>query len=288
MSGALPSLLETAAKIVPRRVRLLLYRLGPVTDLLRRVVNRSVPRGVHPVQIAAGELTGKWLLLDLQVDKDFWLGHYEPELAAAIRRFVPAGAVAYDLGANVGYTALLLAQAVGPGGQVIAFEPLPANLDRLRQAARLNGVESLVTIVPAAVGARRERAEFHIHTSGAMGRLDHGSGREPPFVGSTTVEVVALDDFVFSQGYPAPQAAKLDLEGGEGPALQGMARLLSLRRPILLLEIHGDQAAAEVVRELERAGYSLHAMSSGYPSLAGRPPSALPRHVVALPDGVAP
>jgi FkbM family methyltransferase len=259
-----------------------LYRLGPVTGWVRRALNRAVPAGIHPVQIASGDLAGSWLVLDLQVDKDLWLGTYEPEMAAAIRRFVQPGAVAYDLGANIGYTALLLARAVGPSGQVFAFEPLTGNVKRLRHAVTLNALDPRITVVPIAVGGHSGPAAFRVHASGGMGRLEEGAGRQDGFVAATSVDVVTLDDFVFREGHAAPEAVKMDLEGGEGAALQGMSRLLRQQRPCLLIELHGAQAAAAVRGELRAAGYRLHRMQPGYPETDSDGPEKLPKHVVAL------
>jgi FkbM family methyltransferase len=276
------SLVAGAAARLPGGARQWLYRLGPLTRWLRRTINRTVPSGVHPCQVAAGELRGEWLLLDLQVDKDLWLGTYEPEVAQAIRRFTPPSGTAYDLGANVGYMSLLFAKTLGPAGRVFSFEPLPGNVARLRQAIALNDLESRITLVPAAVGAATGTARFRVHASGSMGRLDSGAGRDDGFVGDIPVDVVRLDDFVLAPDHPAPDVVKIDLEGGEGLALAGMERLLRQARPRLLIEVHGPQAAAEVSRRLAAAGYRLHRMQAGYPSLAPGDPARLPKHIVAL------
>lgn len=277
-----PWLIHVAAAVarrMPTGARLALYRLGPLTRLLRRALTRAAARGVHPVQVASGELQGKWLLLDLQVDKDLWLGTYEPHLADVIRRFTPPGGVAFDLGANVGYITLLLAETVGDAGRVYAFEPLPANLDRLRRAVALNHLEGCIEIVAAAVGERSGAGTFQIHASGGMGRLRGGEGRSADFVDSLEVEVIALDDFVFERGNPPPDLVKVDLEGGEGRALRGMSRLLKTERPVLLVELHGGAAQKSVDAILEQAGYATEQLRPDAPGL----PGDKPRHIVALP-----
>lgn len=254
MASGLLSLAARAARWLPESARMALYRLGPITRGLRTALNRAAPHGIQAVQIAAGDLAGRWLLLDLQVDKDLWLGTYEPDVAAEIRRLAPGGAVAYDLGANVGYTSLLMADAVGSEGRVIAFEPLPSNLDRLRQAVALNRLEGIIEIVEAAVGDSDGPAEFRIHRSGSMGRLE---ARRPDAENADRimVDVLRLDSFVYGQRHPEPSLVKLDVEGGEVAALRGMMRVLNEARPVLLVELHGPEAAAEVFAVLERAGY---------------------------------
>jgi len=77
------------------------------------------------VQVAAGGLQGLRLSLDMQTEKDYWLGTYEPELQAAVADLVKPGMQVYDVGANIGYVSLLLARRVGAAGHVYAFEALP-------------------------------------------------------------------------------------------------------------------------------------------------------------------
>jgi len=287
MRSRLLRLASGAARRLPLGMRLSLYRLGPITRLIRSTLTRAAPAGVGPVTVAAGDLAGMTLWLDLQVDKDLWLGTYEPEVSAAIRRFARPGAVAYDLGANVGYTTLLLARAVAPGGRVFAFEPLETNLERLRRAVARNGLEAVVSVVPCAVGARRGREMFLVHASGGMGRLESATGRREKFEASIAVEAVTLDDFVFGQGHPAPSVVKIDLEGGEVESLQGARRLLRETRPVLLVELHGPSAAAEVVRLLGSAGYGVHVMSRGYPMLEPDRAGRAPKHIVGIAGGHA-
>ena len=115
-----------------------IYCIKPLARLVRRGLNAAAPQGLSQATIAAGRLAGATLLLDMQIEKDYWLGAYEPELQDAIGRHIRPGMVVYDVGANVGYISLMLARAVGESGRVLAFEPLPANAERIRRNAALN------------------------------------------------------------------------------------------------------------------------------------------------------
>ncbi|HSB88838.1 MAG TPA: FkbM family methyltransferase [Anaerolineales bacterium] len=246
-----------AARALPPGMSRAFYRLGPLTRWIRLLLNRAAPQGIAPVVIAGGDLAGVQLLLDLQVDKDLWLGTYEPEVTRAVRLLVHPGMTAYDLGANIGYVTMLLAKAVGETGRVVAVEPLPANLDRLRAAVELNRMEHRIRVVPKAVGAAGGPARFLVHRSPGMGRLEAGSGRGPGFESAIDTEVVSLDDLVHEQDFPRPDVIKIDLEGGEVDALQGMRRILLEARPVLLIETHGQAEARGVWDLLTAAGYSL-------------------------------
>ncbi len=284
MGPWLLNLTAAVARRMPVRARLALYRLGPLTRGLRRALNLAAPHGVRAVRVASGPLAGTWLLLDLQVDKDLWLGNYEPDLAREILRLTTPGSVAYDLGANVGYTTFLLARGVGPTGRVIAFEPLPENVARLGEAIALNGMADRIEVVAAAVGEASGPRQFLVHASGAMGRLRSPSGPDGGSERSIEVETVSLDGYVFEQGHPAPSLVKVDLEGGEGSALRGMERVLREIRPILAVEIHGPQARQEVDTVLRRAGYLVEPLRPGGAATgSGRPPV----HILAFPPGTA-
>jgi len=57
---------------------------------------------------------------------------FEPDVANLFVRVLGEGDVAVDIGANIGFLTVLAAILVGPTGHVVAFEPGPENLERLR------------------------------------------------------------------------------------------------------------------------------------------------------------
>ncbi len=255
------------AGALPQGARDFLYRLGPVSGGIRTVLTRAAPDEIVPIEIAAGPLAGMRLELDLRAEKDFWLGTYEPALLEAIEHFVGPKLTVYDVGANIGYISLALARAVGPSGQVVAFEPLPANLVRLRANMDLNSEGSRVQVVGAAVGARLAEAAFMVHKSGGMGKLQSAKGRQAEYEGSIPVEVIALDEWTKDNRDAAPGLIKIDVEGGEAAVLEGLKSMLKSDRPTILIELHGPEATSEVQNILASAGYTLHAAKDGYPRL---------------------
>jgi FkbM family methyltransferase len=257
---------EFAARVLPVPVKQALYRWPAISGVIRRGLNRAVDPGMKEVTVAAGGLAGMRLSLDLQTEKDYWLGTYEPALQAAIRDWVRTGMVAYDIGANIGYLTLLLARQVGAEGRVYAFEALPANLERLAGNLALNSLEEKVSVVNAAVADRSAPTQFLVGPSGGMGKAAGSAGRrEIAYTDTITVSGIALDDFVYNDGNPAPQVVKMDIEGGEVLALPGMKRLLSVARPLVFLELHGPESAQVAWERLTGAGYQICRMQPGYP-----------------------
>jgi FkbM family methyltransferase len=260
--------------------------MGPLTVLLRRVLNMAAPEGWADVRVAGGDLAGARLVLDLLQEKTLWLGTYEPQVQAAIRRLARPGMVCYDLGANLGYLSLLLARATAPNGLVFAFEPLPSNYERLRSHIEMNGLADRVRAYPLAVSDTPGRAKFQVHASGGMGKIEGAAGRSANYRDIVEVETLDLDQFVYGQGHPPPDLIKVDVEGAEGLVLAGMRRILGSARPSLLIEVHGPEAAQVTWDLLIAARYRLHRMQPGYPLVESWEALPWKVYLVALPEGV--
>ena len=261
-------LAEWSARKLPETVKRQLYTIPGLAHLLRRVLNRAAPTGESEVVIASGGLAGFHMLLDLQREKDYWLGTYEPDLQAAVVEFVKPGMVVFDVGANIGYISLLLARQVGETGKVFSFEALPTNLERLRQNILLNDFPQRIEIIPAAVVESSRTVRFLVGPSTGMGKADGSAGRmEYDYQDSLSVNGLSLDSFIDDLGHPPPQVIKLDIEGGEVLALPGMRRLLKKNRPLILMELHGPLSAKVAIDEFSMADYQLKAMEPGFPDI---------------------
>ena len=262
------SFASLVARLLPLPVKQALYRFPPLARFIRGSINASVEDGLSVIEVAAGDLKGYRVLLDLKSEKSRWLGTYEPELQAALGEFLHAGMVIYDVGANIGYITLMLARHTGPDGHVFAFEALPANVDRIRENLALNR-QSNVSVVPAAVADKGGQVRFYVHASVGMGKAAGSAGRrDEQYQAEIDVPGLSLDEFVYQQGNPAPQVVKMDIEGGEVLALPGMARILREAHPLMLLELHGPESEKAAWECLVGAGYALYTMESGYPRIA--------------------
>jgi len=206
-----------------------------------------------PLRVLSGPLAGRrWL--STSANHGCWLGTYERELQHLLVRTLKRGDVFYDVGANVGFFSLLAAVLVGPAGRVVAFEPLPRNIDLLRANLGLNAVAN-VDIVTAAVAEKAGSTLFATEGSPSMGSIDAPQGIEVP--------VVALDELVAKGEIPLPAAIKMDIEGAESRALSGARKILETHRPILFLSTHGYRQHEECTRLLGELGYHVHMWRDG-------------------------
>ncbi len=189
----------------------------------------------------------------------YLLGTSEPQEQAILERHLGPGSVFYDIGANVGFFAVLAGGLVGATGSVWAFEPAPASAARARANAQRNGFAH-VTVVEAAVGASRGRATLTFGASSAEDRLDGGAQE-----GGVVVDVIGVDEWRAECGAPPPTLVMIDVEGAELDVLEGMRATLERHRPTIVCEVHwlGEKFTGYVARELQPLGYELAAVGGG-------------------------
>jgi FkbM family methyltransferase len=284
ISNPILNLASFVARVLPQPLINSIYRINPVARILRLILNRFSPEGLVPVSVAGGKLTGKNMVLDMHLEKDYWLGTYEPALMSVIADMVKPGMIAYDIGANIGYITLMLAQAVGVNGHVYAFEALDMNVKRLEKNLKINEIERQVTVILAAVAAHSGEARFHVGPSIGMGKLEGSVGRKAiTYRDSVIVKSITLDDFIYLEGNRKPDIIKFDIEGGEVLAIQGMERILEELRPILLIELHGLEAAKEIWEKLMMFDYRFYKMESGKPIIKSLEELAWKSYVIAMP-----
>jgi FkbM family methyltransferase len=212
----------------------------------------GLARRFHPPDDRVGLFQtpdGLRLQLDLNTYPDCCMafGLYELDTARVLRRLLRAGDTFIDCGANIGYFSLLAAKAVGPTGRVHAFEPQPDNRRRLAAHAAANGLESIITIHPAALSDGPGAVRLHTYDNPAA---NHGQSTMFVLPGTEThsvsVETVRLDDYLPGV---TPRLIKLDIEGAEPLAISGMTETLRRHQPAVIMELNAPTLA--------RAGFSV-------------------------------
>jgi FkbM family methyltransferase len=155
-------------------------------------------------------------------------GYYESEVFEALRPWLGAGAVFWDIGANFGLHSVT-AKLLAPATQVFAFEPNPTMITEIEANARLNRVE--LTVLPCALAESAGPRTFHVNDGGNAGMSTLHAWDGGHYDRQITVECARGDELVAAGRVPAPTVIKLDVEGGEAAVLAGLGSLL--RRPEL-------------------------------------------------------
>lgn len=181
------------------------------------------------------------------------LGTTEVDFQQLLASLLQPGQTFYDVGAHVGFFTVLGGRLVGAGGRVVAFEPLPANVQALRHNVELNDFAH-VRVVDAAVANTMGTLELQLVGNSTGPKLAL-AGRDAGSKGSVQVATVALDAWLRETGERPPDLLKIDVEGAEIEVIQGMRETIERTRPRILCEMHGRNR--EYVELMTSLGYDV-------------------------------
>lgn len=181
--------------------------------------------------------------------------NYEREIRL-LPRWVKAGDLVVDVGANMGQYSTALSRLVGPTGLVVAFEASPSTAALTRRILAGTGVE----LHACALSDHAGTVELELFAD-AAGNLIRGhtrvkgddTGRTP--ARRETAQVRTLDE-VIKDRKSAVRFMKIDVEGHELSVLAGARQVLSQDRPMLLIEANGEANFLRLEELLKPLGYA--------------------------------
>jgi len=229
----------------------------------------AYPEVLTHERVEVAELDGFRLQVNLAEHQGagaYFLG--ETVVPAWLPRLLRPGDACLDVGANAGVFALSLAQGVGPGGRVVAFEPNPALAGRFLASVALNPrLETTLELDTRAV-ADVDGAQVTFYPS-----LDpHNSGTSSLVRGAhgTTeahalqVETTTLDSAASARGISAVRFCKVDVEGVEERVLRGAAGLLARQAVDLwFIEMRRGEPPEGQLLEAGYAGFGVRGRGGG-------------------------
>ena len=165
-------------------------------------------------------------IFDLSINK-IW----EPNETSTVKKNVNTDDIVLDIGANIGYYTLLLAQLVGPKGKVYAFEPDPKNFELLEKNVTINNYKNVV-LIQKAVSNNNAKTKLFLSEDRAQNRIFDSSN--DGMSNNIEVETITLDQF-FKDIAQSIDFIKMDVEGTEFRVIQGMLEILHKTPKIKIL-----------------------------------------------------
>lgn len=161
---------------------------------------------------------------------------YEPEVAALCLAAAKDETTVFDVGANIGISALPLLMA-RPNLRVVSLEPSPNTapyLARTHAGCAHAGRWELVT--RAASDRPAKRTPFHVNSPGNDALDGIRDTRRATGGRTVDVETTTLDQEWESRHRPPVSLLKVDVEGAETLVFAGARELLRACRPVILCE----------------------------------------------------
>jgi FkbM family methyltransferase len=246
----------------------------------------ALPKDIEPTLVRAGILRYSPVPIDLpwggkmKLDPSDFVARIligsgrweEPEwdwIAAGLKE----GDVFVDVGAHHGAFSLRASQAVGPAGQVIAVEPDPGTLARLRENIELNRYAN-IRVEPVAFGDQAGTMTLYVVSGQAVSlsektALSLARGGQMQRV---EVPIIPMDQALGDLNGARISVIKVDVEGAETIVLRGAANTIKTHRPAVVVET--------IPAQLENMGSSLDELSTllrsyGYQQVAATAGNAL-------------
>jgi FkbM family methyltransferase len=157
------------------------------------------------------------LSLEDYIQRNVYLGTYEPYESALIRKFLTPGMTFMDVGANIGYYSLMASAAIGPSGRVFSFEPNPGLYRHLRTTIDANRIGN-ITLEQLALSDRNGTSELFVpkQSGNNTATMIANEGGD-----SVQVSVLTLDDYLDRRQIARVDFLKMDVEGFEPNIIQG-------------------------------------------------------------------
>lgn len=181
----------------------------------------------------------------------------ESDIIDRLREVKRPDDVIWDVGANIGIIACHLLKGL-TSGQIVAFEPIPKNAERLRKNLELNTLEDRYHIQQLCLGDEETSIQFPIFDErvGAGGQSQISEG-DP--LRTIKVNQKTGDALIQSGAVLQPNIVKIDVEGAEWSVLQGMQSVLPSIR-FLAIEVHPERLSVStelIHRTLRNTGFNI-------------------------------
>jgi len=222
-----------------------------------------------PNSIRHVERAGIRYELDLH-DMVQWYIYYGFQTLEPLIDLAPKGGIVLDVGANIGYATLRLAQKIGREGHIHAFEPVPNTYRHLLRHLTLNpAFASSISAHNIGLSAQRQELTFlelDIGNNG-MNRVASELAEELEHIRNRIIiPSFSLDEWI--EEHPV-NLIKIDVEGYEYQVLLGAKNTIERYRPSLFIELddrnlarYGDDYR-DLLRFLLDLGYEMREAESG-------------------------
>jgi FkbM family methyltransferase len=160
-----------------------------------------------------------------------------------------------DIGANIGLYSILLSDLAK---NIIAIEPLPDNVERIKRNIHLNQIDNVKIYSLALSDTIINQQLFYSTKDSAFASIKFIANAR-----QIKIQISTLDAIWHELNYPIISVLKLDVEGAEIQVLKGGIKCITHCKPVMLIEANTQQDYQQLLQLLTPLGYD-HSQPKGF------------------------
>lgn len=171
-----------------------------------------------------------------------------------LSNLIHPGSTVIDVGANMGFMALIFSRLVGDTGRVVSLEPSKKTFKKLRRNIQENGLKNIICQNLGCASSSMDAELYKVSGSSGHSSLKSMHG-DTATSNSEIVTVDTLDRIV--EPYKKIDFLKIDTEGFESEVLLGAQKTLEKKRPIIYIELSAqyNKSSEKSIEILRSADY---------------------------------
>jgi len=178
------------------------------------------------------------------------------------------GNVVLDLGANIGYYAIMEAKKIGSYGKIYAIEPDPRNVELFKNNIKLNNIVDIFDFEQCAISNENKNAEFVLSSKTNLSSFDLKKNKD----NSNSINVKTYDLGTYLKDKKRVDLIRMDIEGHE---IEVFESLINFSKDFqnhlpkkIIFETHfrvyekKKEYVRKILREIFEIGYEIKYFSS--------------------------
>ncbi len=218
-------------------------RLRVLVEIILRCLTSYLPLPKIVIKVRGLKLKISFSLLF------YYLKGYEPFTTELLENSIKLNHIVLDIGASIGHFSVISGKKA-KNGKVYAFEPSPTDFGLLKENVKLNRLTNVYPFQKAVANKKGFMELYYFKVAGWSSMYKHSILPNKKL----KVECIRIDDFLKDRKV---DLIKMDIEGGEPQALEGMTRTVRSNDNLVLFTELPSKSPRPFISRLRQLGFKV-------------------------------